>query len=111
MTAKLITAFLILGINFAIGFGLFFFLLLALNGFSERDANFAFIIYIGGAVLITILTAIGGFFLVNFLMKKEWNPFAAASLSVLAFVILGFILKFAVFFIGILAAESMRKSR
>ena len=111
MAAKIITFLLIFGINFTIGVGFVFLLMLGLNGFSERDANYAFGIFIVGGLLVSILAAFGGIFLVKLLVKKEWNAPLAVLLSVVAFVALGFVLKVVILFVGILAADFIRTSR
>lgn len=111
MAAKIITFLLIFGINIAIGAGLVFFLMLSLNGFSERDANYAFGIFIVGGFLVSVLTGLAGVFLVRFLTEKDWNAVFAGLLSVASFVVLGFILKVVIFFVGILVADHIRTSR
>jgi hypothetical protein len=111
MAAKIITFLLIFGINIAIGVGFVFFLMLALNGFSEGDAMYAFGIFIVGGLLVSVLTGLAGVFLVRFLTGKDWNAFLAVLLSVVSFVVLGFILKIVIFFIGILVADHIRTSR
>jgi len=111
MAAKIITFLLILGINVAIGAGFVFFLLLALNGFSERDANYAFGIFIVGGLLVSVLMAVGGVFLVRFLLKKQWNAVLAGLLSGVGFATLGFVLKIVIFFSGIFTADFVRTSR
>lgn len=111
MAAKIITFLLILGINLAIGFALLFFLALALNGFSERAANYAFGIFSAGGILVSFLMAAAGIFLVKFLAGKEWNAVLAGLLSVASFSVLGFVLKIVIFFVGIFAADFVRTSR
>lgn len=111
MAANIITFLLILLINLAVGFGLLFFMALALNGFSERDSNYAFLIFIGGGIIVSFLTAAAGVFLLKFLTNRNWNPILSVLFSAAAFSILGFIINFVVWFIGILAADMVRKSR
>lgn len=111
MAAKIITFLLILGINIAVGVGFVFFLMLSLNGFSEGDAMYAFGIFIVGGLLVSVLMATAGVFLVKFLTGKEWNVFLAVLLSIVSFVVLGFILKIVIFFVGIFAADFVRTSR
>lgn len=111
MAAKIITFLSILIINVAIGVGFVFLLALALNGFSERDANYGFGVFIVGASLVSILTAVGGIFLLQFLLKKDWNAVLAVLISIIGCVALGFVLKVVILFVGILAAALARKSR
>lgn len=111
MTAKIITFLSILIINVAVGVGFVFLLTLALNGFSERDANYGFGVFIVGGLLVSLLTATGGIFLLKFLLKKDWNTVLAVLISVIGFAALGFVLKVVILFVGILAADFARRSR
>jgi hypothetical protein len=111
MAAKIITFLLILLVNLTAGFALLFFMALALNGFSERDANYAFLIFIVGGIVVSFLTAAAGVFLLKFLIKRNRNLILSVFLSAAAFSVLGFIINFVVWFIGILAADIVRKSR
>ena len=111
MAAKIITFLSILLINLAVGFALLFFMILALNGFSERDANYAFLTFITGGIVVSFLTAIAGIFLLNFLTNKSWNRILAVIVSVAAFSILGFVINVVIWFAGILIADLVRTSR
>jgi hypothetical protein len=111
MAAKIITFLLILGGNAAVGVAFVFFLMLGLNGFRERDANYAFGFFIAGALLVSFLMAAAGLFLVKFLTGKGWNAALAVILSVIGFVALGFVLKAVIFFIAIFVADFARTAR
>ncbi len=111
MAAKIITFLLILLINLAVGLAMLFFMVLALNGFSESDANYAFLIFIIGGVFISVLTAIAGVFLLNFLTNRNWNLILSIIFSVAAFSILSFLINIVIWFAGIFAAEFVRTSR
>lgn len=111
MAARIITFLLILLGNLVIGAAMLFFLVLGLNGFTEREANYAFGIFIGGAFLVSILTATAGVFPVEFLIKKDWHALLAVAVSVSGFIVLGFILKIVILLIGIFVADFIRTSR
>jgi hypothetical protein len=108
MAVKIITFLLILGTNVAVGAGFFFLLMLGLNGFSERAANYAFGIFIGGGILVSLLTAAAGVWLVGFLIAKKWNQFLAALAAIAGFAALGFLIKVVIFFTAIFAADFFR---
>jgi len=108
MAAKIITFLLILGINVAVGVAFVFMLMLGLNGFSERDAGYAFGFFIVGGLLVSFLTATAGVFLIKFLSGKQWNQVLAVALSVIGFAALGFVLKVVIFFIAIFVADFVR---
>ena len=111
MAAKIITFLLILLINLAAGLAMLFFMALALNGFSERDANYAFLIFIIGGVFISILTAIAGIFLLKFLTNRKWNLILSIIFSVAGFSVLSFIINIVIWFTGIFIADFVRTSR
>lgn len=111
MAPKIIAFLLILVINVAVGVGFVFMLMLGLNGFSERDANYAFGLFIVAGLIVSLLMATGGLWLVGFLSNKQWNRAVAVLASVAAFAALGFVLKVVIFFIAIFVADFVRTSR
>lgn len=111
MAAKIITFLLIGGVNLAVAVVLLFFLMLGLNGFSERDANYAFLFFIIGAFVVTILTGILGIFLLNILVKRKFGSVSASVIAVLVFSILGAAVNFALLFAGVIIADLVRTSR
>ncbi len=108
MAAKIITFLLILGINVAVGVAFVFMLMLGLNGFSERDAGYAFGFFIVGGLLVSFLTATAGVFLVKFLTGKQWNQVLAVALSVIGFASFVFVLKVVFFFISFFFSDFFR---
>ncbi|MBS1796037.1 MAG: hypothetical protein JSS81_19455 [Acidobacteria bacterium] len=111
MTAKIVSAILTFIVNAGVGVVMVFFMLIALNGFSERAASYAFVIFIGGASLVSLLTAAGAFMTAGFLLKKNWSGFAAGALPAVVFVGAGAILKIVVFLVAVLVADSVRTAR
>lgn len=111
MAAKFITFLIIGAVNLAVATALLFFLMLALNGFSERDTNYAFLFFIVGAFVITILSGILGIVWLNFLVKRNFKLFSASIISVLIFSILGAAINLALAFGGVIIAELVRTSR
>ena len=111
MAAKIITFLLIFGINVGIGAAFVFMLMLGLNGFSERVANYAFGFFIAAGLVIDLLMAAAGTFLAKFLGGKQWNQVLAVLVSVLTFAALGFVLKVVIFFIAIFIADFVRTAR
>ena len=94
----------------AIGFGLFFFLMLALNGFSERDANPAMIFYIGWAIVFAIIFSAGSFFLTKFLIAKSFNAILAVILSIIAAGGIGLLIDFGGLIVSSIIASEVRSS-
>ena len=111
MAAKIITFLVIVGINLAVAVVLLFFLMLALNGFSERDANYAFLFFIIGAFVVTFLSGILGIVLLNILTKRNFGSVSASIIAVLIFSILGAAINFALVFGGVIIADLVRTSR
>jgi hypothetical protein len=96
--------------NFAVGAVLFFFLLMALNGFSERDANPAIVFYVVWAFVAAIGLGIGSFFLTKFLIAKSFNAILALVISVIAAVGLGAVADFGGIIAGAMIASEVRES-
>lgn len=111
MAAKIITFLLIGGVNLTVGIVLLFFLMLALNGFSERDANYAFLFFIIGAFVVTALSGILGIVLLNLLVRRNFRSVSASIIAVLIFSVLGAVINIALLFGGVIIAELVRTSR
>ena len=94
----------------AVGGVLFFFLLLGLNGFSERDATPALIFYIAWAVFFALLLGAASFFLTKLLIGKAFNAILALILSVVAAVGVGFVVDFGGLLASTIIASEVRDS-
>ena len=111
MTAKIITFLTIGGVNLAVSVFLLFFLMLGLNGFSERDANYAFLFFIIGAIVVAVLSGVLGIVLLKILINKSFRSVSASIISILIFSILGIIINIALWFGGLIIADIVRTSR
>jgi hypothetical protein len=77
-------------INLGIGVFLFFFLLLGMNGFSEKQAEPGLIFFIVWVLLASLITAILSVISTNyFTTQKSMNFWLAALLSTFIFVVIG----------------------
>lgn len=92
------------------GFGWYFFLMLALNGFSERDVNGAIIFFIVWTIIFAILLSAGSFFLTRFLINKAFNVVLAVILSVVAAGAVGLATGFGGLIISTIIASEVRES-
>ena len=97
-----IAAFLLTAtINLGVGIILFFFLIIALNGYSEKQAAPGLILFIVWILIFSLAAACLSFFTVSYLIKKKsFSPLAGAFFSIIGFVFIGVILDL----VGILAA-------
>jgi hypothetical protein len=111
MTAKIITFLIIGGVNLAVSVFLLFFLMLGLNGFSESDANYAFLFFIIGAFVVAVLSGILGIVLLDILIGKNFRSISGSIIAILIFSILGIIINIALWFGGLIVAEIVRTSR
>lgn len=94
----------------AVGIGSFFFLLLGLNGFSERDANPALIFFAVWCVIFAFALGAASFFLTKFLIGKSFNGILALILSVVAAVGVGFVVDFGGLLASTIIASEVRDS-
>lgn len=109
MAAKIISFLITFGINLATAFALLFFMLLAMNGFSESDAVWGIYAFIALGFLIAAISAFLCVFLLNYLKnKRNFSALAAAAISVVIFIAAGAVLNFAAFFFGIIIADIKR---
>jgi hypothetical protein len=93
-----------------VGTGAFFFLLLGLNGFSEREANPAMIFFAVWCVFFAIALGAASFFLTKFLIKKSFNGILALILSVVAAIGIGFVVDFGGLIVSTIIASEVRDS-
>ncbi len=107
--AAKITAFLITMIaGLASGVVIFFFMLLAMNGFSESDSMWGLGAYVLLALIVAILSSTGALFLVGALTKKQLSPVACVLIAVPVFSILSIGLEIVCSLIGVGVAELVR---
>ena len=108
MPAKILAAVVTLLINIAIGVTIFFFMLLAMNGYSESDATYGLGAYIVLAVIVSLVMSMCTALLVHVLMKREFRGWVAALISVPLFSVLGGGLKIVCSIVGVAIAEYVR---
>jgi len=95
--------------NIGIGIMLFFFLLLALNGYSEKQAKPGLILFIIWVSLFAAVAAVCAVLSANFLTtKKSLNWIAASLVSILIFVVIGAILNFVGMVAAVILTEALR---
>jgi hypothetical protein len=108
MGSKIAALLITLIINIATGVAVFFFLLLAMNGYSESEANYGIVAYILLAASVSIVMSLAALLLTSFLMIRNYNAVAAVSIAVLSFCVVGAVLKVGCALVGILVAEVVR---
>jgi hypothetical protein len=92
MAPKIIAAIITLLINIGAGIALFFFLILALNGYHENDAVYGLGAFAIVAGLVTISTTAAAFVAAHQLIRNNFKSLNAALLATLVFSILGAVL-------------------
>ena len=108
MAAKLSAFLMTLLINVAVGIAVFFFMLLAMNGFNESDANYGVGAYIVLALLVSLIMSAGAALTAHLFMKRGFSGIAAAAIAIPIFSILGGGLKIVCSVIGVLIADYVR---
>ena len=107
--ATKVTAFLItLLINFAAGVVIFFFMLLAMNGYGESDATYGLGVYIVLGLIVSLTMSTCAVLLVHVLMKRQFRGWTAGLIAVPVFSTVGVALKIVCSGIGVAIAEYMR---
>ena len=92
------------------GFGLFFLLLLGLNGFSEREANVAIVFYLVWGLVFAVVFGAASFFFTKFLIAKSFNAILALILSIVVATAIGAAIDFGGLMISALIASEIRNS-
>ena len=108
MGTKIATFIITLLINIVIGVVVFFFMIIAMNGFSESDANYGLGAYIVLAIMVSLLMAAAAAFTTHLLMKRAFRGWTAALIAVPVFSMIGGALKFVCSIIGLLIADYVR---
>lgn len=108
MAAKIATLVLTFIINIAIGIVVLFFMLLAMNGYSESDATPGLISFIVLSFFISMAMSFAGFFVAGKLIRKDFKPITSALISVPIFCVIGGVLIAISSAIGIGIAEYIR---
>ena len=108
MGSKIAAAAITLIVLIAVALVMFFFMIVAMNGFSESDASYGLIAYIVLAVVISLLMCAGSVLGVHWFAKRQFNVVGGVLLSCTAFCVMGAVLIFVSSFIGIGVAEYVR---
>ena len=108
MTAKIAAFLITLFVNIAIGIVVFFFLLIAMNGYGESDATYGFAAYVLLALFISLLMAACAVGVVILLMRRNYSGSSAAFIAVPIFCVVGAGIKLVCAMIGVAVAEYVR---
>jgi len=103
-TTFLITALITLGI----GMGLFFMLMMSLDGLTGEQADPSLILFIVWVLLASIIAGVLGFLTANYLItKKSFKPGRAALLAIGIFVIVGTVANIVGFIAAVVLTSAM----
>ena len=83
-------------------------MLVAMNGFSESDAEWGLGVYIVLGLGVSILMGTLAYFATSYLIKKDLNGAVSALIAVPVFSVVGGGLKLVCCFIGIAVADYVR---
>ena len=108
MAAKIAAFFITLLINIAAGVAIFFFMLVALNGFSESDASYGLGTYIALAVIVSFSMSAGATLVAHLFLKRKFHGAAACLIAVGIFSVGGVALKIVCGIVGVLIADYVR---
>ncbi len=105
---KIIALVTTLLINIAAGVVIFFFMILAMNGFSESDANYGLATYVVLAVIVSLTMGTFAVLVVHLLMKRQYRGWTSALVAVPIFSVVGGALKLVSCFVGLMVADYVR---
>jgi hypothetical protein len=110
VTAKIISALATIAITVGSAVVIFFFMLLAMNGFHESDATWGLGTYIVLALAITICSGIAAFSGVHLLAKRKFSGPVAAIISIGICSIAGVTAQLVSSAVGIAIADFVRRN-
>ncbi len=87
-----------------------FIMMVALNGYSGSDANFAFIAYAALALAVILITSALASFSTGGLIRRGYKPWLAVPIASIGFSFLAFLFIIIAAFIGGAIAEIARKN-
>ena len=105
---KIISGIITFVLMFAGGIALFFFLMIALNGFSERETTPAMVFYIVWLIFFAVISAVVSFFLTKFLIAKSFNAILALILSIITASGIGLAIDFGGLIVSSVIASEIR---
>ena len=108
MAVKIAAFFLTLLINVVTGIAIFFFMLLAMNGFSESDAEYGLGAYIVLAAVVSLGMSTGAAFTAHLLFGRKFRGAVACSIAIVIFSLVGAALKIVCSIVGVLMADYVR---
>jgi hypothetical protein len=108
MATQIAVFFITLLINIATGIAIFFFMLLAMNGFNESDAAYGLGAYIVLAVAVGLAVSAGAAFTAHLLRKRGFRSVVAVLCAVPLFSGVGVVVNIVCSIIGVLISEFVR---
>lgn len=96
-------------VNIGIAFILFFFLIIGLNGYSEKQATPGLILFIVWSLLFSLLAAVLSVLTAKYLIgKKSFGSISAVAIASPVFIIVGGIAGFLGVFAAVALIEALR---
>lgn len=108
MVSKIIAFACTFLVNLVSGVAILFFMLIAMNGYSESDATWGLGVYAVAALTAAIATGFGAVYFAKYLFKKNKSPLTALLISIALFSLIGSVLQVICSLIGVGVAEFVR---
>jgi len=108
MLPKISAFFVTFIANAAAGLAIFFFLLVAMNGYSESDAAYGIGTFVALAVLVTAAASTMALLVVPLLIKRGFGVIVAPLISIIVFSLAGAGVKVLCGVVGVIVAEAVR---
>ena len=108
MAARVISAIVTLIVISLAAFIIFFGMIVAMNGFSEREASWGLGAFLLISVFLVAVLSVGAFILAGILVNRQFRPAVACVIVIPAFSILGMIVVIVSSIIGIAIANYVR---
>lgn len=108
MGAKIAALLVTLAANIAAGVAILFFMLIAMNGYSESDAAWGLGAFILLAVVVSISMSFAAFIVAGRMRRRDHDAIVASLIPIAIFSLVGFGLHFVCSLLGVAVAEFVR---
>jgi len=108
MGAKIAALLVTMAAGLAAGVAILFFMLIAMNGYSESDATWGLGAFILLALVASVSMGFVAYFVTGRLIKREFSPVIASLIGIVIFSATGFALEIGCSLIGVSVAEFVR---
>lgn len=108
MPAKIASLIITILLSVAVAIGVFAFMIIAMNGYSEGDATWGLGVFAVLGLIVSLSAGVAAHFFAGVLVKKQFSLLLSASVAVPVCTIVAIVLEIIAALIGVGVAELVR---